>query len=250
MSVIDLKSRKPKAAKGAQAQPNAADVVADVSADLFWRASRIVGDRFYGRDSLAGVCLEPCAAGGVFVVATDGARLLVLRDPSGSVSGRVHVRCALPEQRELRAVLDSHDDSEGVDPARLRLGGGRMWVESQVLDRLFGGTRVVVEKWQVGEPFVDWRRQCEGEAVDLAPDHPFDPRLLKRLARLLHSGPGRKCVAVRQFRVARAGFVAEACPLLVTSGGGSEIEGFALVMPVRAPPGGVVAPALPEWLRA
>lgn len=73
----------PKAKKVKAKRVTIAKSVVDVSARLFYAAA-LVASREETRYYLNGVHVQPCAGGGVMLVATDGHRLVCVRDSSGS----------------------------------------------------------------------------------------------------------------------------------------------------------------------
>jgi len=83
-----------------------------IDADLFLRAAAVRAvDSF--RDYLEGVRIEPCSAGGALLVATDGHRMVVLRDPDAEVNGAATIR---PTAFFLEACAPERDFDEDGDP--------------------------------------------------------------------------------------------------------------------------------------
>lgn len=96
-------------------------LVADVRVDLARIAYRFQasdGDSLH--PLLRGVRLEPCRTGGVIMVASDGHRMIVLLDRTGSISRAATVRLPHLLIGKARDLLRS-ERSEGDDPARVRL---------------------------------------------------------------------------------------------------------------------------------
>lgn len=231
-----------------------------VSAEMFKRAMAAVSKeerRYY----LNGVHVAPCDAGGALLVATDGRRLVVLRDPhgyvpngTGIVSLNAHVTRALTAKAsclpnwngpltgkgvpvrllavkgqkasviELRREANSPVDGESIVPVVDNPGpetGGYQWCGA-----LIDGT------------FPDWRRVVGEPAFDEAVTASFDPALLAPLAEALH---GKNAHGGNSVRLVPSKNGGELGAHFVFSNAVS--DGFAILMPVRQ----VEKPRMPDW---
>lgn len=249
MTVIDLKTAareraktKPVGRLPVASEPVSA-VIANVSLDLFLRASACI-DMDGPMEFMAGVLIEPCAAGGVLMVSTDGKRIIVIRDAGGAISARTLVRLAPAERQEADFVVGEAADS------RLVIGGSVLSFRYPGDDEEFGGPRMELRGWRMDDPFPHWRKLIGDGTLADGPPPPCNPRLFKKIGRALHSDPERQnsgAVRMQALAVAGANVPPDARTILVTAGGGSTIDGFGLVMPVAATEGGYAPPALPGW---
>lgn len=126
--------------------------------------------RFY----LAGFCVEPCPAGGVLLVSTDGHRLTALRDPVGTIEG-APVVVQLPKH-----VLDlCKPGRRGAPDATITIDGNVAYV-TQSGSAIASAHGVIVDG-----RFPDWRRVIPrpGPAEEFA-RVAFDPALLGSFAKL------------------------------------------------------------------
>lgn len=140
--------------------PAPGDTLASLAADLRVDLVR-VAYRYQASDGdsahplLRGVRLEPCRTGGVILVASDGYRMIVMRDRTGVVSRSATVRLPHLLIGKARDLLRS-ERSEGDDPARVRLTirDGRVSITGVALEG------IVEEVASTGQPYeyLDWRR--------------------------------------------------------------------------------------------
>ncbi len=239
-----------------------------IDADLFLRAAAVRAvDAF--RDYLEGVRVEPCSSGGALLIATDGHRMIVLRDAAAEVTGAATI-CPTAFFLEACATEHEYDEvGECIPPGnerppifmarRIRCDGHRVEVarvtrnmaeplppEGDTLAACFddparqicsiSGDGVVVDH------FPEWRK-----VVPINPDPgmvagPINPEKLVGLKRALttrHDGGLDVAPDV-------AAADPKAAPTLVIGDG--TIDGFGVVMPLKRdkrPPA-----RLPDWMAA
>lgn len=134
---------------------------------------------------LQGFCVEPCLAGGVLLISTDGHRLTVLRDPAGTIEGEP-VIVQLPKH-----VLDlCKPGRRGAPDPTITIDGTIAHVTQS------GNTVASAHGVIVDGRFPDWRRVVPqpGEIANLA-RVTFDPALLgsfAKLGRYITLAPGDK----------------------------------------------------------
>ncbi|WMT85597.1 hypothetical protein NO932_11725 [Pelagibacterium sp. 26DY04] len=143
----------------------------NVDATLFSAAALFQSSeetRYY----LNGVHIEPRADGGVFIVATDGHRMLVCHDETGTIEGG-SVICRLGKD-QLKACKPGRGE-EG--PRRVIASQG----EPATVTDAAGTPVAIMPKWQIEGSFPDWRRAMAG--ADSAGGHDaFDSALFASFA--------------------------------------------------------------------
>jgi hypothetical protein len=198
---------------------------------------------------LQGFLVEPCASGGVLLVATDGNRMLVIRDEAGS--------CDAPEIVRLEKETIAACRPTKPGPARMLLlrNGKVASVTKRVEDysfddylsnvKAFGegqGAHAVVAQHPycaIDGTFPDWRRVLPKE--DTAPGlAAFSPRYIADFAAL--------ATRLRSSRVAAISIhsTGPAEPTFVRFDGCSHVVG--ILMPVRADDS--LNRTAPKWLSA
>lgn len=204
----------------------------NVSADLFRRALSCVSTeetRYY----LTGVFVEPCASGGALLVATDGHKLVAIRDPSGEVSGSAIVS---PDKASAAALK-----AKGFD-RRLVVSGDalQLSVVEIITDRAPRTAHLQAEPCIIDGSFPDWRRVVP-ETVTPAAGHTVDVTHLGVVARALQT-PGLLRSSADHYFVRM--YSESAVEPIVVYGGLP--DAFGVVMPAR-PNGLGSQPGKPDW---
>jgi len=124
--------------------------------------------RFY----LQGVLIEPHHEKGVFLVTTDGHRMFVAHDESGSADGQMIVRLGKDQ-------LKSCQTGRGEDSSR-RLHADDAKLPAYVSAR--GEHVALMNGWQIDGQFPDWRRAMKGANSQGGAVEGFDARLMASFA--------------------------------------------------------------------
>lgn len=223
-----------------------------VSADLFRRASVAVSTeetRYY----LNGVAVQPCDQGGALLVATDGHRLLAIRDPHAHVVGSGIVSLS----KALAAAVGRKPKSQkgSSTPQRfLAVKASKAAVidmvvraattpDAELYESMLEcvdepNAAVIAYQWSgamIEGSFPDWRRAVGEPTAEAAACEAIDASILTPLVAALSRPKERPA-----FR------------LWPTNGGAvhvlpyhSEVEGLAIVMPLRE---SAIAPTKHAWL--
>lgn len=223
-----------------------------VSADLFRRASVAISTeetRYY----LNGVAVQPCAEGGALLVATDGHRLLAIRDPHAHIVGTGIVSLS----KSLTAAIGRQPKSSKTSPGTARflaVKAGKAAVidtvvrdattpdfevyESMLANVEEPSAAVIAYQWSdamIDGTFPDWRRAVGEPVAHAAPVESIDASLLTPLVAALSRPKERPA-----FR------------LWPTDGGAvhvlpyhGAVEGLAIVMPLRE---SQIEPTKHTWL--
>lgn len=223
-----------------------------VSADLFRRASVAISteeNRYY----LNGVAVQPCEQGGALLVATDGHRLLAIRDPHAHVVGTGIVALS----KSVMAAISRQPKASKTAPGMQRLlaiKGDRAAVmdmvvrdattptfeayESILINVSEPSAAVIAYQWSgalIDGNFPDWRRAVGEPADQAAPVESVDASLVTPLVAALSRA--KESLAFR---------------LWPTNGGAvhvlpynSAVEGLAIVMPLRE---SEIEPTKHAWL--
>lgn len=178
-----------------------------VSADLFRRAA-ICASKEQTRYYLVGVQVEPCSEGGVLLIATDGARMVCLRDPDGSASGNAIIST---DPDLLKAAAGKHAMQVLVENNRAR-------VETANDCPLWQG----VANALVDGHFPEWRRVVP-KATEERKLGTFNAALLQGLGLALASDPKKPLLSMYSDDTT--------CPALVR--GTLLAEAFGVIMPER-----------------
>lgn len=215
-----------------------------VSADLMARAyiaASTEATRYY----LNGVYIEPCAAGGVLLVATDGHRMLVLRDPAGYCEGSAIVALTPATLKACKAKMP-----RGYAERYMIAHGEKIAIASVSkpdnaadLLALADNPSQEVEAYQVGAlidgSFPDWRRVVPSEDVPAAPHSPcFAAAYVGDFGKALSSGKSLH-ITIRA--------AADTDPHWIFGDG--SVEGFGVLMPVRVDRKRGEHPQTPNWWR-
>lgn len=238
---VETASADPSAAPGTKAAP----FRCIVSADLLRRAHFCVGVeeiRYY----LLGVNIEPCGEGGALLVATDGHRLVALRDPLAIVEGGTAI---VRLEKSFLVEIDRRRDDWKVIVAEQRAGlikfphatptpeqAGALFERLRDLDK-------DIDALQYRETIIDgvypnWRKTLAAPPADgvTFPVGEINARLLRGMVSAL--GQRGETAAIR---IVSTG--PKDAPYLVRAY--SEIDGFGLIMPMRA---GISAD-YPDWIK-
>jgi len=124
----------------------------NVDSKLFEIASRFTSKEEH-RYYLRGVYIEPCEAGGVALVSTDGHRLFVAYDEKGEADKARIVHAEKPmlaQCKKAERLVFAGGDSEGTDK-----NGNTVYRAETQTDGVFSGAGVV---GFVDGTFPDWRR--------------------------------------------------------------------------------------------
>lgn len=248
-AVADPANADPSAAPETKAAP----FRCIISADLLRRAHFCVGVeeiRYY----LHGVNIEPCDGGGALLVATDGHRLVALRDPLAIVEGGTAiVRLEKSFLVEIDRRCDKADDNRRGDWKVIVAGQRAGLIKSphanptpaQVgarFDRLRDLDKDI-DALQYRETIIDgvypnWRKTLAAPPAEgvIFPVGEINARLLRGIVSAL--GKRGETAAIRIVSTG-SGCV----PHLVRAAGG--IDGFGLIMPMRA---GISAD-YPDWIK-
>ncbi|MTV31368.1 hypothetical protein GJ654_10220 [Rhodoblastus acidophilus] len=221
-----------------------------VSGPLFLRAWACVSTeetRYY----LNGVHCEPCKTGGVTMVATDGHRLVCVRDPAGFIEGSGIVSL----DAQMRKALATKSARVTAFPKRFlviregragALGTGTEEVKdnASVADEWFGyferlDLNIFAFQWRdvlIDGKFPDWRRVIPKFNDNMKASNAFNAVLLKQVARALRDDEVPASVRLVQDVKAKDG------PTVLLS---DDMNAFGVIMPMRA-----VTRAIqyPEWL--
>lgn len=218
-----------------------------ISADIFRRALRAVSkeeSRYY----LTGVQVEPCEHGGALLIATDGSRMLVLRDPDGIVRnghGIVSLNRDMVEALSAKADVKKRlvlVRGSKAAVAEVALGADELLEADALLALADSPTQSVgAYQWHgalIDGKFPDWRRVVGKPASKPAPHGAIDPTKLAPLAEALasHDRYSRGCRLVPTEGDEANG------PVFVFPLMG---DGFGVIMPVRDDS---QHPTLPEWI--
>lgn len=219
------------------------------AAHLFASRDRM---RFY----LRGVLVEPHKDGGVIMAATDGHRLLVIRDQEGSASATFI--CTAPAAILKACVQKPRSIRFGRDFAQakhLHFIGHTAYVTSKQFTDSADAIRdvreigpmhlAVAHAPAIDGDFPDWRRVIPSSVPAPSPNCwcDFNPALIEGFAQaatLLMKGAGLAGGACLKF-----GIIGADCPVLVNIGGLPAPDAFGLLMPLRsldAPKG------VPAWV--
>lgn len=203
-----------------------------VSADLMRRAYICVSKeetRYY----LRGVQIEPCAEGGALLVATDGAKMVVFRDPQGHVEGHAIVQLRPYVLKALKPVSrESGDRVLAVDgqKAAVIAHACDTYERKKLLVMLAQPTEQCVAYQPtdalVDGSFPDWRRALPRAGTTPAVST-FNAGFLKNLGDAL-SGDHAACLTI----VPADDLHPENCPHLVFGDGAFQAVG--VIMPLRA----------------
>ena len=229
-----------------------------VSADLFRRA-HVATSKEETRYYLKGVFIEPCPQGGALLTATDGYTLINVRDPRGFVEGSAIVTLNKGLMRELTGrkadlpnmslrgmpervlMVQGGEDDEFAYIAQSSLpyteGGIQIEPRDQLHDlfdkpdgRVFAAQFGYV---RIDGQFPEWRRVVPNG--ELGPvKSAFDAAKIKAL--------GEALCTERAHHLAFASGSEDGAPCLVKAHY-SDIEGFGVLMPVRAD-----AATLPDYM--
>jgi len=227
-----------------------------INADCFLRAMCCVGDdetRYY----LKGIQIEPCEAGGVLLVSTDGHRMIVIRDPDGLVDGGTAI---ISVGGNFRGSLNRL----AADPAmKLIVSGDRLALAKHkpVMfcqnfgDRMAGITPSELDKWsmlaladapndhtlmlQWGDSIIDgvypyWRKCIPNTLTPNYKIGDFNHALLGPIAKALSANN------VHLVTILSSGDVGAPHVVLCCAG---MTAGFGIIMPMR----GDFPTELPEW---
>ncbi|SDG35123.1 hypothetical protein [Pelagibacterium luteolum] len=143
----------------------------DVDATLFAAAALFQSTeetRYY----LNGVHIEPHPDGGVFLVATDGHRMLVCHDKSGTIAGETAI-CQLGKD-QLKACKQGRNDTA---PRRVSAAGPKD-PATVVSD---GAPVAVMPRWRIEGGYPDWRRAMS-RANSLGSHEAFDASFFSSFA--------------------------------------------------------------------
>lgn len=223
----------------------------DVDADLFrlvYGAASTEATRYY----LNGVHVEPLAAGGVIMVATDGHRIYAAFDPSGytprpfivQVSPAFLKQCK-PGARSEGTRLKVPAPDGGWHPDRLP--SGNVSAECHEVAGADGFLKTVSPKCLVDGVYPDWRRVVPRPIKAVSTAIPcFNARYLSDLSTVAAALAVRRQSSTGAWAIAWND--AEA-PALVTFPN-SEHEFFAVLMPMRNPVDSNEAPGWRDAIRA
>ena len=229
-------------------------VRAILDADLFLRAYSAVSTeetRYY----LNGVHIEPAPDGGVLMVATDGHRLLCIRDPKGFYAGddeRGSIIRALPHFKAMLAKQKKFSASDRffardykivlVDRlmALVELAAGTPLDDEHSRAALFRTAReptsivlgVQTADVLIDGAFPDWRRVVPILDHDAAPGM-INQKILSDMAAALNLSESRAVRLTCGTSKAQGARGTETDPILVRANGAGIIDGFGIVMPMR-----------------
>lgn len=197
-----------------------------VSADLFLRALSCASTeetRYY----LKGVQIEP-VDGGALLIATDGARMIMLRDKAGEASGgNAVIQVDAGAVKAMRAKRKAPRYSEAGDNL-VCVADGRLTVQDDLGQPLYMQILPAV----IDGTFPDWRRVVPAATVN-PPAGCFDAALLAPLAKALSTGDKA------MFRLYQEDATSPALMF-----GSSDLDAFGVLMPVRD---GTKTPDRPAW---
>lgn len=157
----------------------------EVNASLFRLVALFQGTdetRYYLQD----VYIEKHPKVGVFLVATDGHRMLVAHDEKGSVDEPVIVQIG---KDQLKACKAGRNEAK---PRRLASSAGG----KEVFVTTHDGEKVAVaSKWEIEATFPDWRRAMKG-ANSLGGHDAFNASLVKSFAEVGKELVGNELVSI------------------------------------------------------
>lgn len=194
---------------------------------------------------LHGVSIEPCAAGGATMTATDGHRLISVRDPDGRTNGRFI--CPFPAWlRDHMARIESDEDEDDGPFTFVAAATKVRFVGDEVAVYDVGRSDKAEHKIAAADippidgKYPDWRKTVVGAPVRQGATLYLDPEKLTAFAtaaRLLThfaTGPVRLVLSEADK------------PVTILIEGYSDFYG--VLMPCRHK--GKVATATPEWIAA
>ena len=207
-----------------------------VSANLFCRAA-LCQSTEETRYRLKGVHVEPCAAGGALLVATDNHKLIALRDKDAAIDGK-------PAGDDKGWIVSADKDALKAMKSPKPYGGVRLVQidgdQLRVIHR--EGTRPDVTVYiqaascLVDGTYPDWRRVVPRDVVKTPSPGSFDNRVLATLAEALSDGGKNRPLTLFG--------VDDASPALAY--GGATLDGFGIAMPLRSDYR--TEPELPAWI--
>lgn len=226
-----------------------------VSPDLFRRAAMCISHemtRYY----LGGVHVEPHPHGGALLVATDGARLICIRDPDGYVEGSAIVSLTkgmLKTAENPRSHMPIHmnctDFSLVVEGDRAAIGIWKTSDEATIDDAWTlprdPGRLVAGFQWNgvlIDGTFPDWRRVITGSPDMTKPVSAFNVDVIASIVHALCTYKHQRHYQIFPMLTAEGQDIGHA-PHVILPPPGNGIDGFGIVMPVNAK----ASKGLPDW---